>query len=406
VNSPAVTHRALAFVLLTVLIDTIGIGIVIPVTPELIMELTGEGVAGAARYAGLLAFAYALMQFLCAPLLGNLSDRFGRRPVLLASLLALGVDFVLMGLAPSIAWLFAGRLVGGGFGATHATANAYVADVTPPQERAAAFGRIGAAWGLGFILGPVIGGLLGGLGPRAPFFFAAALALANVAFGFFSLSESLPRERRRPFDLARANPLGALAQMRRFPIVIALFPVLLCYFVAHDANPSTWTYYTMHKLGWTERDIGLSLGVVGLCVTIVQALLIAPTIARLGERNTVFVGFGLMSLGFLGFSVASSTAVMLACIVPFSLGCVGMPALRGLMTNQVPEDQQGELQGAIASLMSMTAIVSPVLMTQLFAIFSSHSAPIYFPGASFLTAALLMALALPLFGLAMRRPRG
>jgi len=382
-------RHAMAFILLTVLIDTIGFGIVIPVTPELIMELTGEGLSGAARFAGGLLFAYALMQFVFAPVLGNLSDRFGRRPVLLASLFALGLDYVLMGLAPSIGWLFAGRLIAGAAGATSATANAYVADVTPPGQRAQRFGLVNAAWAGGFVVGPVIGGLLGGLGPRVPFFAAAGLALANVAYGALVLPETLRPEARRPFTLTRANPVGAVLQMRRHPVVLLSLGALVLYQIAHDANPSTWSYYTMLKFEWSERMVGLSLGMVGICMTIVQAGLIGTIIAKLGEKRTVFTGMVLMATGFLGFALAPGSVWMFLFVVPFALGTVAMPALRGILSAQVEADAQGELQGAIASLVSLTAIVAPLLMTQLFAFFTDAAAPIFFPGAPFVAAALL-----------------
>lgn len=382
------SKRALVFVLVAVLIDTIGFGIVAPVTPELIMELTGEGLSEAARYGGGLLFVYALMQFFFAPILGNLSDRFGRRPVLLLSLLALGFDYLLMALAPSLAWLFVGRTLAGAAGATFATANAYIADVTSEEERAQSFGLMGAAWGLGFILGPVIGGVLGELGPRVPFFAAAALSVANVAYGFFVLPETLPPEKRRPFSLRRATPLGALGQMTRYPGVLTLFGALVLYQLAHDALPSTWTYYTMLKFDWTERDVGFSMGVTGFAIALVQGLVIRAAIPRLGERGAVFVGMFLMATGYAGFAWAAQGWVMLAFIAPFALGGLAMPALRSILTARVPANAQGELQGAISSLMSLTAIVAPLFMTQLFGYFTSPGAPVYFPGASFLAASL------------------
>jgi len=382
-------RHAMAFIMLTVLVDTIGFGIVIPVTPELIMELTGEGLSGAAQFGGGLLFAYALMQFVFAPVLGNLSDRFGRRPVLLVSLSALGLDYIFMGLAPSITWLFVGRLIAGAAGATHATANAYVADVTPPEKRAQRFGLVNASWGLGFVLGPVLGGLLGELGPRVPFFAAAGLALANVAYGALILPETLRPEARRPFTLARANPVGAVLQMRHYPLVLFSLGALVLYQIAHDANPSTWTYYTMLKFDWSERMVGLSMGMVGICMTIVQAGLIGAVIGRFGAKRTVYGGMAVMATGFLGFAFAPGTIWMFVFIVPFALGSVAMPALRGILSAHVPENAQGELQGAIASLVSLTAIIAPLLMTQLFAFFTGDAAPVYFPGASFLAAALL-----------------
>lgn len=383
------SKRAMIFILITVLIDTIGFGIVAPVTPELIMELTGQPISEAALYGGWLMFLYALTQFFAAPILGNLSDRFGRRPVLIASLFTLGLDYLLMALAPTLEWLFVGRAIAGIAGATFATANAYIADVSDSEMRAQNFGLLGSAWGLGFILGPVIGGLLGEYGPRVPFFAAAALAGANVLYGFLVLPESLPTDDRRPFSFKRANPIGALAQMRKYPGVVMLFAALVLYQLAHDANPSTWTYYTMLKFGWSERDVGLSMGVLGISIVVVQGLLIRIVIPKLGDRRTVLLGLAVMATGYLGFSLADEGWVMLVFIVPFALGSLAMPALRSILSHRVGSDAQGELQGAMSSLMSLTAIVAPVFLTQLFGYFTSASAPVYFPGAPFMTAAVL-----------------
>ena len=385
------SKRAMLFILITVLIDTIGFGIIAPVTPELIMELTGESLSEAALYGGWLMFLYALTQFFAAPILGNLSDRFGRRPVLMASLFTLGLDYLLMAMAPDLTWLFVGRAIAGVAGATFATANAYIADVSNAEERAQNFGLLGSAWGLGFILGPVIGGVLGEYGSRVPFFAASALAGANVLYGYFVLPESLPVESRRPFKLVRANPVGALSQMRRFPGVLVLFGALLLYQLAHDANPSTWTYYTMLKFDWTERDVGFSMGVLGISITLVQGLLIRVVIPKLGDRGTVLLGLLIMAAGYLGFSLATEGWMMLVFIVPFALGGLAMPALRSILSNRVGANSQGELQGAMSSLMSLTAIIAPVFLTQLFGYFTSAQAPFYFPGASFFMAALLTA---------------
>lgn len=396
--------KALTFIFITVLIDMIGFGIIIPVVPELIMELTGEGLSRAAIYGGWLMFFYALMQFLFAPIIGNASDRFGRRPVLLLSLAAFGADYAFMGFAPTLFWLFVGRFVAGMVGGSYTTANAYIADVSPPEKRAANFGLVGAAFGLGFILGPVIGGFLGEYGPRVPFFAAAGLAFANVIYGFFVLPETLPKEARRPFSIRRANPFGAVTQMKRYPAVIGLLLALVFYRIAHDANPSVWSYYTMLKFDWTEREVGYSLGFVGLMLALVQGVLIRAVIPRIGEVKAVYVGYTMISLGFLGFGLAAEGWILYAFIVPWALGEVASPAIRGIISNQVPANAQGELQGAMTSLFSLTAIFAPLLMTQLFGFFTVPGTDYYFPGAAFVAAGLLVALCLAQVARTMRSP--
>jgi len=402
---PKASRRALAFIFVTVLLDMIGFGIVIPVLPELIMELTGGGLSEAAVYGGWLLFLYGAMQFVFSPVIGNLSDRFGRRPVLLFSLLMFSLDYTLLGFAPTIGWLFVGRALAGVAGATGATASAFVADVSPPEERAANFGLIGAAFGLGFIIGPVLGGVLGSYGPRVPFFGAAALAFLNVVYGFLVVPETLPASERRPFELRRANPVGALLQMRRYPIVIGLFGAFVFYQLAHDANPSTWSYYTMLKFDWTEREVGYSLGFVGVMFAIVQGGLIRYVIPRMGEERAGYFGLATMTFAFLGFAFSTESWMMYVFIVPFALGSIATAAARGIMSNAVPANAQGELQGATTSLMSLTAIVAPLLMTQLFGYFSSDGAPVYFPGAPFVAASALTVLSFLAFARVMRSAR-
>ncbi len=387
-------NHAIIFILITVLIDVIGLGIIIPVMPRLLVELTGSELYNAVQVGGALMFTYALMQFLFAPVLGNLSDRLGRRPVLLVSLAALGIDYVIMGFAGTVFWLFVGRLLSGISGATYATANAYIADVSSEAERTRNFGLVSAAFGIGFIIGPALGGLLAEFGTRAPFFAAAGLAFANAAYGYFILPESLPPEKRRPFNLVRANPLGALVQMRRYPIIIGLLGVIVLYQLAHDVNPAVWPYYMIEMFSWSERQIGLSLAAVGLAMAIVQGGLIGPIIERVGEKRAALFGLAAGGVGFLGFASASSGWMIYVWIVPFAFIGIAMPAIRGIMSRQVADDAQGELQGAIASVTAAVWIFSPLIMTQMFSYFSGPVAPVYFPGAPFLAASVLMILAL------------
>jgi MFS transporter, DHA1 family, tetracycline resistance protein len=388
---------ALAFIFVTVLIDTIGFGIVLPVLPDLIMELTDVSVSQASLYGGWLAFAYAIMQFVCGPVIGNLSDRFGRRPVLLFSLFAFGVDYMLMGFAPSIGWLFLGRALAGVAGAAHTTANAYIADVSPPEKRAQNFGLMGAAFGIGFILGPALGGMLGGWGPRAPFFAAAVLAIVNMAYGLFVLPESLAPEARRPFHWHRANTLGTLLQMRGYPVVLALAAVMFAWTLGHQVLPSTWAYYTKEKFAWSSTQVGLSLAFAGVLMAAVQAGLTRVLVPRLGERTAVIVGLTSGLLGYLGYAFAAYGWMMYAVMMVGMLQGLAFPSLNALMSQQIPKNAQGELQGAVASIFSLTTIIGPVMMTQLFGYFSSAEAPVYFPGAAFLFADVLVVVSFVLF---------
>ena len=393
---PTASRHALTFVLLTVLIDTIGFGIVLPVLPELIRELRHGGLDDAARWGGWLAFAYAAMQFICAPIVGNLSDRFGRRPVLLASLAAFGVDYLVMAFAPSMAWLFVGRLIAGMTGAAYATANAFIADITPPEKRSENFGLMGAAFGAGFILGPAIGGFLGDLGPRAPFFVASALALANVAYGWFVLPESLPPEKRRPFSFAIANPFGTLGLLAKHRGVLALAMALMLWMLGHQVLPSVWTYYTMLRFQWDERVVGLSLAAAGVSMIVVQGTLTRVAIPRLGERRAATLGLAFGAAGYLVYASAPAGWAMFAGLAVFALSGLVYPSINGLMSGRAGADEQGALQGAIGSLYGLTEIVGPIVMTQLFAIFSAPSAPFLFPGAPFALSAILTIAAIGL----------
>ncbi len=400
-TQPIASRYALAFVFVTMLVDTIGLGIIIPVTPAIIKQLTGQELSGAAGWGGWLMFVYALMQFLCAPAIGNLSDRFGRRPVLILSLVALAVDYAITGLAPTIAWLFVGRFLSGAAGAAYPTVNAYIADVSPPEKRAANFGLTGAAFGIGFILGPGLGGFIGDhWGARAPFFAAAALALANALFGYLVLKESLPPERRRKFEIWRANPAGSLKALRRFPAILGLIGVGILLQLAHDALPATWTYYTMLKFNWGPGDVALSLMAVGALTAVSFGVLPRLIVPRIGETNAVYVGLFFSTLGYAGYAFAASPWILYAWMVVWSLGGIGGPALNSIMSAQVPPDEQGELMGARASMDSITSIVAPILLTTLFKYFTSGHAFIYFAGASFLAAALCEFAALALFAYA------
>lgn len=390
-SSAPAGKRAIAFILVTVLLDTMGIGIIIPVLPELIMELSGEGLSRAAIYGGWLAFVYAGMQFLFAPVLGNLSDRFGRRPVLLYAVASLGADYLIMGLAPTLGWLFLGRGLAGIGGASFTPAYAYVTDVTEPERRAQAFGLVGAAFGAGFVLGPALGGFLGELGPRAPFFVAAGLSLVNVLYGVFVLPESLGPEDRRPFRWRRANPVGTLLGMRCYPSVVGMLGALFLFQVAHQVMPSIWSFYTMFKFDWSEATVGASLAFAGIVMMLGQSTLPRIVVPRLGERRTALLGLTAGGAGFVGYALATRGWMMFAFILTWLLAALAMPTMRALMSRRAPRDAQGELQGAVASLHSLAAIVSPPVMTQLFRAFTATDAPVAFPGAPFLFAALLAA---------------
>jgi len=405
-SEPAPASRfALAFIFITMLVDTIGLGIIIPVTPKIIAELTGEGLSEAARWGGWLMFVFAAMQFFCAPVMGNLSDRFGRRPVLILSLAALSIDYAITGLAPTIYWLFAGRILSGMAGATYPTVNAYIADVSPPEKRAANFGLTGAAFGVGFIVGPAIGGIVGdAFGARMPFFVAAGVAIANALFGLLVLKESLPANRRRTFELWRANPVGSLFALNRYPMVFGLIGVMVLTQLAHDALPATWTYYTMLKFHWTSADVGYSLMAVGALTAVSFGVLPRLVIPKIGETNAVYVGFLCATLGYAGYAFSANPWQLYGWMVIWALAGIGNPALNSIMSKQVPANEQGELQGAVASVSSLTSVAAPVVMTSLFAYFTSAGALVYFAGASFFAAALFEFGALGLF--ARTKPHG
>ena len=382
--------NALTFIFITILIDVIGMGIIIPVMPDLIKELTGEGLSKASFYNGLLIFSYATMQFFFSPLLGALSDRFGRRPVLLIALLGLGLDYIFQAFAPTIAWLFVGRILAGISGASFTTATAYISDISAPEKKAQNFGLIGVAFGVGFIIGPVLGGLCSPWGTRAPFIVAAGFSLLNFIYGYFILPESLPAESRRQIELARTNPFKTLGNLKKYPIISGLvFTLILLYLAAH-AVQSNWSFYTMLKFKWDGRMVGISLGIVGLLIAIVQGGLIRKIIPMLGEKNSIYAGLILYAIGLLLFAAASEGWMMLVFLIPYCLGGICGPALQSVISNQVPANEQGELQGALTSLMSVTSIGGPLIMNYLFAYFTGSSAPFYFPSAPFVLGAILI----------------
>jgi DHA1 family tetracycline resistance protein-like MFS transporter len=379
---------ALGFIFVTVLIDVIGFGIIIPVLPKLIQDLTGGDMSEASRYGGWLMFTYAFMQFLFAPILGNLSDRYGRRSIILISLFGFGLDYLLLAWAPTITWLFIARILSGITGASITTASAYIADISTPEKRAQNFGMIGAAFGLGFIIGPFIGGVLGQYGDRIPFLFAAGLTLVNWLYGMFILPESLPADKRRKFEWSKANPVGSLLHLKKYPAVAGLVISLTLIYVGAHAVQSTWSYYTMEKFKWNSAMVGYSLAFVGLMIAIVQGGLIRVVIPKLGQSKSLFTGLVMYTIGMVCFAFAGSTAFMFASCFVYCLGGIAGPALQGIISSHVPANEQGELQGALTSLMSATSIVGPPLMTNLFSFFSQTGGKVYFPGAPFIAGAI------------------
>ncbi|MFM1971650.1 MAG: hypothetical protein RL185_332 [Bacteroidota bacterium] len=382
---------AVGFIFFTLVIDIVGLGIIIPVIPQLIEGLLHtQDLSKAALYGGWMTFLYATMQFLFAPLIGSLSDKYGRRPVLLISLLGFGLDYLFLAFAPSIFWLFVGRTISGITGASVTTASAYMADISDDTNRAQNFGMIGAAFGIGFIIGPMLGGFLGEIGPRLPFIVAACLALLNVIYGYFVLPESLPVENRRAFDWKRSNPLGSLFHLKKYPAVSGLIFSLIFIYLASHAVQSNWSFANMEKFKWSPKMIGLSLGMVGLLVGLVQGVLIRYINPKIGNEKSVYIGIGLYALGLLLFAFATSSWMMFVFLIPYCLGGISGPALQSLISVHVPKNEQGELQGSLTSIMSVTSIAGPLIMTSLFAYFTKPSNPIYFPGASFLLGAVFM----------------
>jgi len=382
-------EAALGFIFITLLIDIIGFGIIIPILPQLIQGLIHGTLSDASRYGGLLIFAYSFMQFLCSPIIGNLSDQFGRRPVLLCSLFGFGIDYLFLAFAPSIAWLFVGRLIAGVTGASITTGSAYISDISTPEKKAQNFGMIGAAFGLGFIIGPVLGGYLAHFGVRAPFIGAAVLTLINWLYGYFILPESLSKENRRPFEWKRANPIGSLKMLNKYPVIAGMVMSITLIYIASHSVQTTWSYYTIEKFHWSQTMVGNSLGVVGICVMIVQGFLIRKIIPAIGQEKSVYIGLALYALGFVLFALASSTWMMFSFTAVYCLGGIAMPSIQGIISAHVSPNEQGELQGALTSLMSATSILGPLLMTNIFAYFTANNAPFYFPEAPFILSAVL-----------------
>jgi DHA1 family tetracycline resistance protein-like MFS transporter len=386
-------QAAIGFIFITLLIDVTGWGIIIPVLPNLIRELIHADVSEAAKYGGWLTFAYAITQFVFAPLVGSLSDKFGRRPILLISLFGFSLDYILLSLAPTIIWLFIGRILAGVTGASITTASAYIADISTKENRAKNFGMIGAAFGLGFIIGPVIGGLLGQFGSRVPFYAAAVLCLLNFLYGYFILPESLSEENRREFSWKRANPIGAFKSLKKYPKLIGLVLAIFTMYVASQALQSIWSFYTIYKFNWNEKMIGISLGIIGLLVGLVQGVLIRYINPKLGNEKSIYLGMALYTIGMFLFAFASESWMIFVFLIPYCLGGISGPALQAVVSSEVLPNEQGEIQGTLTSLMSASAIVGPPLMSTVFYYFTHENAPFQFAGAPFFLGGILMLIA-------------
>jgi DHA1 family tetracycline resistance protein-like MFS transporter len=388
------SRAAVVFILITIALDLIALGIIAPVLPNLIIQFEGGNVAHASAMTGYFAFAWATMQFLCSPILGAWSDRFGRRPIILVSCLGLGLDYIFMALAPSLAWLFVGRVISGITTSNISTAFAYITDVTPPEKRAKQFGLLGAAFGLGFVIGPSIGGLLGVPNLRLPFWVAAGLSLANATYGFFVLPESLPPERRAKSAWHMANPLGSLTLLRSHRELSGLASVFTIFYLAQNALPSVFVLYTEYRYHWNQRQVGFSLAVIGVCAALVSGGLVGPYVKRFGERLSVLSGLLYGTLGFLGFALAWRGWLLLASIPLIALWGVAGPAIQSLMSRRVDPTSQGKLQGAINSLRGLTGMFGPLIFTQVFAYAIAPGAPLHLPGAPYALAAVLLSCSL------------
>jgi DHA1 family tetracycline resistance protein-like MFS transporter len=386
-------QASLGFIFATILIDVIGIGIIIPVIPSLIESLNGEGLSEASKIGGWLIFSYAIMQFIFAPVLGVLSDKFGRKPILLIALFGLGVDYFVHAFAPSLFWLFLGRILAGLCGASFTVATAYIADISTPEKKAQNFGLIGAAFGLGFIIGPILGGIAGEYDVKYPFFIAGGLTLLNFVYGVLILPESLePSKRKKTVELAKANPLGSVHLLTRNQVVGSLAAAFFFLYISSYAVQSTWPFYGMLKFEWTESMVGLSLGIVGVAVAIVQGLLVKHSVRWWGEKKTIFIGYASWFVGLLLFAFVNQSWLLFASVLPYCFGGIATPTLQSIVSNKFGDSEQGELQGALTSLISLTAVIGPILMTSIFAYFTTPGFDYFFPGAPFVLAALFVAL--------------
>ena len=383
-------EAAIGFIFITLLIDVIGFGIIIPVLPKLLAQMNNISINEASKYGGYLLFAFAVAQFIFSPVIGNLSDQFGRRPVLLLSLLGFSVDYLILAFAPDFWWFFVGRVIAGITGASFTTASAYIADISTPETRSKNFGMIGAAFGLGFIIGPFLGGVLGQYGVKIPFYAAACLSFANFIYGYFILPESLAPENRRKFDIKRANPWGALKQIAKYKQLKYLLLAYVFLYIGSHAVQSTWNYFTMYRFGWTEAMVGYSLALVGILVAIVHAGLAQKAAYFLGLERSIVVGFALYTIGMILFAFASQTWMLFVFLIPYCFGGIAMPNLQSYMVGKVEPNQQGELQGGLTSLMSLTTIIGPIMMTSVFYYFTTDRAPFVFPGAAFLLGGIMM----------------
>lgn len=385
---------AMVFILVTLLIDFTGFGIIIPVLPTLIQNLTGGDISISADYGGYLMGAYALAQFIFSPILGALSDKFGRRPILLISLFGLGIDYIFLSFAPTIFWLFVGRIIAGIAGASVSTAMAYIADISEPSQKSKNFGLVGAVFGIGFILGPVLGGLFSTFGLRVPFMVAAGLALVNWLYGYFLLPESLSPINRRDFLWKRVNPVGVFVNIAKYPTIIGLLITMFLLYIANHSVNSNWSYYVIEKFKWDSTTIGYSLGLVGLVLALVQGVLIRLIVSQRQHKRAIYYGLLLYSIAFICFAFAANGTWIMLFILPYGLAGIGGPAMQSLISNQVEPNSQGELQGIITGLQSLAAIIGPWLISHIFIYFIGPSATVYFPGAPFIFSAILTLIGL------------